>query len=42
MGKTYHDNPSRKKQINIEKSERGEKRRMTPYKRTKWSREEEW
>ncbi len=35
MSKTYRDNPQEKKQITRMKEEKGEHRKMTPYKRNK-------
>lgn len=33
MGKTYRDRPAKERQITIRKHERGDHRRMDPYKR---------
>ena len=35
MGKTYRDKPAKERQIVIEKRERGEHRKMSPYSRPK-------
>lgn len=37
MSKTYNDNPRRQKQIVRMKEEKGEHRKMTPYKRNKYN-----